>query len=359
VYQQSAYGVNLQTVNNVWIAYNVTIEEAIGGSGNDTLISNDTGNRLNGGSGNDMLYGGAGNDFLYDYDDIGYDVLYGGSGNDGLTVLYDGNQLYGGAGDDTYILYSATNSVIEYVAEGVDTIYASFSISLVNLPYVENLFGLGSNGSNGLTLIGNSANNSLEGTFNNDIIDGGAGDDTIDGGTGFDTASYSANRANFTVTNSGASFIVADSIGANGTDTLTNIERLAFSDGTLGLDISGTSGQMYRLYKAAFNRVPDAVGIGWNIDLVDGGMPLAQMSAAFVASAEFSSTYGALTNAQFLDRLYLNVLGRPADAAGSAWNLNLLDSNQVDRPGMLAAYSESAENQATVIGQIQNGIWFL
>ena len=196
------------------------------------------------------------------------------------------------------------------------------------------------------------------GTTGSNTLTGGAGNDTLDGGTGIDTASYTGNRANFIVTASGTGFTVADTTGANGTDTLSNVERISFADGSLGLDISGTSGQMYRLYKAAFNRIPDEVGLGWNIGLVDGGLTLAQMSAAFVASAEFSSTYGSLTNTQFLDQLYLNVLGRPADAVGAAWNLNLLDTNAVDRPGMLAAYSESAENQAAVIGQIQDGIWF-
>ena len=197
------------------------------------------------------------------------------------------------------------------------------------------------------------------GTAGNDTLTGGVGNDILDGGAGTDVAAYTGNRANFTVTSSGTGFIVTGNSGANGADTLANVERLSFTDGSLGLDISGTSGQMYRLYKAAFNRVPDAPGLGWNIHLVDGGLTLAQMSAAFVASAEFTSTYGALSNTQFLDQLYLNVLGRPADAVGAAWNLNLLDTNAVDRPGMLAAYSESAENQAAVIGQIQDGIWFV
>jgi len=205
---------------------------------------------------------------------------------------------------------------------------------------------------------GTTGNDALTGGTSNDTLTGGAGNDIIDGGAGLDIAVYTGNRANFTVAQSGTGYTVADNTGANGTDMLANVERLSFADGTLGLDISGTSGQMYRLYKAAFNRIPDAPGLGWNIDLVDGGMTLSQMSAAFVASAEFTSTYGSLTNAQFLDQLYLNVLGRPADAAGAAWNLNLLDTNAVDRPGMLAAYSESAENQAAVIGQIQDGIWF-
>ena len=51
-------------VNNIGIALNAIIEKAIGGSGNDTLIANDSGCTLSGGGGNDTLIGGAGNDRL-------------------------------------------------------------------------------------------------------------------------------------------------------------------------------------------------------------------------------------------------------------------------------------------------------
>ncbi|WP_448208564.1 M10 family metallopeptidase C-terminal domain-containing protein, partial [Azospirillum sp. sgz302134] len=45
---------------NVAIAYNVTIENAIGGSGDDTLIGNAVDNILTGGAGNDSINGGGG-----------------------------------------------------------------------------------------------------------------------------------------------------------------------------------------------------------------------------------------------------------------------------------------------------------
>lgn len=48
--------------NNVSIAYGAVIENAIGGTGNDTLVGNDVANRLAGGAGNDTLTGGAGGD---------------------------------------------------------------------------------------------------------------------------------------------------------------------------------------------------------------------------------------------------------------------------------------------------------
>ena len=57
-----------------------TVENAIGGLGNDRLIGNTLNNLLDGGAGNDTLAGGAGNDTLVG--GLGTDNLIGGAGND-------------------------------------------------------------------------------------------------------------------------------------------------------------------------------------------------------------------------------------------------------------------------------------
>lgn len=67
--------------DNLAIAYGVTIENAIGGAGNDTLTGNDAGNRLQGGAGNDLLEGGAGIDTaVYAGPRAGYTVSAAGAG---------------------------------------------------------------------------------------------------------------------------------------------------------------------------------------------------------------------------------------------------------------------------------------
>ena len=57
--------------DNIAIAYGVTIENAIGGGGNDRIMGNAASNKLNGGAGNDILTGGD-----------GVDYMTGGLGND-------------------------------------------------------------------------------------------------------------------------------------------------------------------------------------------------------------------------------------------------------------------------------------
>ena len=77
-------------VNNIGIALSVTIEKAIGGSGNDRLTANDSGCTLSGGGGNDTLIGGAGSD-----------KLIGGAGVDNLT---------GGGSGDTFVFLLGDSS---------------------------------------------------------------------------------------------------------------------------------------------------------------------------------------------------------------------------------------------------------
>ena len=59
-----------------------TFENAVGGSGHDTITGNSSANNLTGNSGNDILVGGLGNDTLSGGNDK--DILIGGLGGDSL-----------------------------------------------------------------------------------------------------------------------------------------------------------------------------------------------------------------------------------------------------------------------------------
>ncbi len=80
------------------------------------------------------------------------------------------------------------------------------------------------------TLSGNGGNDSIFGGIGNDTLAGGAGNDTIDGGADFDTAVFSDLRSSYQVTWD-FDFV---RVGKSGeTDTLTNVEQLNFSDGSV------------------------------------------------------------------------------------------------------------------------------
>ena len=88
-------------------------------------------------------------------------------------------------------------------------------------------------------------------------------------------------------------------------------------------------------------------------------MALESVATGFIGSAEFKALYGAApTDTQFVDLLYANVLNRPADAAGYGYWLGELQGGMA-RETVLIGFSESAENQAALIGVIQGGIEYV
>ena len=208
------------------------------------------------------------------------------------------------------------------------------------------------------SLVGTSGNDKIFGFDGNDLIKGAKGDDNINGGIGIDTAIYDGTSANATIRKISTGYTVVSSAGGN--DTLANIERLQFSDKTIAFDIDSTAGQAYRVYQAAFNRTPDNGGLKYWIGLMDGGVSLPTVSSAFIASAEFKALYGVNpTNEVFISKLYDNVLHRAPDIGGYNYWVGLLNTNKIDNISTLINFSESPENQAGVIGVIQNGIELL
>ena len=184
-----------------------------------------------------------------------------------------------------------------------------------------------------------------------------SGESQVTGQGGVDTLVYASARAGATIVNEGTTVSVTDAAGNHA--TLSNVERLKFSDGMVALDVHGTAGEAYRLYQAAFDRTPDKAGLGYWIDAMDKGMTLTQAAAGFAGSAEFANLYGAnASDTQFAHALYQNVLHRAGDSAGADFWLHALESS-VTRADVLAHFSESAENQTQVIGSIQNGIDYL
>ncbi len=210
-------------------------------------------------------------------------------------------------------------------------------------------------------LAGTGGDDTFSGLGGNDIVMGLGGNDSIDGGSGVDTVVYAGNRSTHTVTRTGAGLSVSDVSGTvDGTDALVNVERLQFADLNLAFDADGNAGEVYRLYQAAFNRTPDAAGLGDWIGGMDQGMTLLQVATGFIGSAEFQALYGVHpTDAQFVTLLYSNVLHRAPDPDGYAYWINQLGSATQTHEQVLTGFSESAENQAALIGVIQNGVAYI
>ncbi|MEW5728769.1 MAG: tandem-95 repeat protein, partial [Pseudomonadota bacterium] len=107
-------------------------------------------------------------------------------------------------------------------------------------------------GANADTVLGGKGDDTIATNDGNDTLSGDGGSDTLDGGLGIDVAKFAGGMAGYTIAASGSTITVTDTDATNGddgTDTLTNIETLRFSDGDMGVvwtagvaTLTGTTG---------------------------------------------------------------------------------------------------------------------
>jgi hypothetical protein len=72
-------------------------------------------------------------------------------------------------------------------------------------------------------------------------------------------------------------------------------------------------------------------------------MNLRQISDYFANSEEFGNTYSSLSNAEFIDLIYRNVMERPPDQEGYHYWLRLLNDGRVTRGYVMLLFSDSSE----------------
>ena len=108
------------------------------------------------------------------------------------------------------------------------------------------------------------------------------------------------------------------------------------------------SGEIFRLYNAAFARFPDADGLEYWIEEFSSGRNTRRVVAeSFLLSEEFGERYGTnVSNAQYVETLYINILGREYDQEGYNYWLGNLNSGLETRYELLLGFAENAENLA-------------
>lgn len=106
---------------------------------------------------------------------------------------------------------------------------------------------------------------------------------------------------------------------------------------------------VYRLYCAYFLRFPESSGYAfWYDEFSSNRRDLNNISNFFASSPEFDERYGNLTDAEFVELIYRNVMQREAEPGGEVfWNAQLA-ANNYSRGEVMLFFSQSDEfRQAT------------
>ena len=212
------------------------------------------------------------------------------------------------------------------------------------------------------------------GTAGNDVLTGSSGNDTIDGGLGIDTAAYSGKFSNYSLaggTTAGTSTVADNrSAGTNdGVDKLTGVERLAFADVKVALDLGATqsAGESVLLLGAVlpglFTLSPDFRGLmGTGISLFDQGHSMQELAGLLLDIPIWDALTGhrGATHTDVARYLLTNVNGFAPDAATLAAAVTALDTEPLHGQ-WLANLAASAAGQAHVglAGLAQSGLAYL
>lgn len=200
-----------------------------------------------------------------------------------------------------------------------------------------------------------AGNDIFEGSGRSEKFFAGSGDDKLNGKGGLDVSVYSGPAGEYSITNQGGVITVTDKSSArDGTDTLTDIERLVFTDDIVAFD--SLAAQAYRVYEAAFNRTPDKGGLSYWVNALDHGADLREVTAGFASSQEFQSIYGTNPSTEdVVTRFYVNVLDRQPDAAGISYWVDQIKGGRGIADALLG-FSESNENIANLQSTVGLGV---
>ena len=128
---------------------------------------------------------------------------------------------------------------------------------------------------------------------------------------------------------------------------------------TVDTNVSGNSAtSTYLLYQSAFNRFADRTGLDfWAQTANSQGLTPVQVANAFISSPEFTQVYGVnISNKEYVTELYEYTFGRTPDAAGLTYWTQLLDQG-IPKAEVMAVVALSSESFADYATRINNGYW--
>lgn len=267
----------------------------------------------------------------------------GGSGNDTLIGNFGGNVLLGGSGDDSIEAVGGHN----ILAGG--TIGAELSLlGLDRGAYISVV----------PTLNGFDGSDYLYGADGNDIFVVGTGNDSVDGYRGIDTLvintslsnlKFSGTVTHFTITYGTAHISVAN---IDFLATQDGIFAIAGSDaGVTSPRLAAIEQDISLVYNAGLDRKIDASGLAYWSNMLSNGGSLRELANGIINADEFAKLFGnpkSMSDTAFVQVLYKNVLDREGEMGGVNYWLDTLASGTNSRADVLVGFSLSAENKAAV-----------
>jgi hypothetical protein len=296
-----------------------------------------------------------------------------------LQYLYGARAV--NSGNNTYAYNDASGRTLQIINDsgGIDTIDVSASTrgasidlndgAFSSIGRLDDRFGTAARNNVSLTfgtiienVIGSPSADTIVGNAQNNSFKGGAGNDILDGGAGLDTAVYSGKLGSFSIQQTATGYTVRDTSAADGTDTLTSIERVQFADKKLAFDMSGSAGNAAKIIGAALGTeflkpAYDAVK-GTVIAMFDDGTTLRQLATTIVGLDAFIQMEGSNNNTDFVKFIYKNVIGSAATAEQAQSLVTYMLDNKMTQGDFLATVADLHLN-VDLVGLARTGMEYI
>ncbi len=288
--------------------------------------------------------------------------LEGTAGADSYDIRLDTGQvlsLIGGPGADSYVIEAdGAIPILDFLfsdaTSGLDLDFATGTIADDGFGFAETL-----------DLTGTPFRTILFATDNNDRVSDGAGNqlvrfydgddvflatntgaDSVDGGNGTDTVRFDTmaqGQATLTF-ESGVSTLV-DRSNPGGSTALLNVEAIE-TQGGVQIELNKHDGislisaenltTLTELYIAYFNRAADALGLSfWATAFQKNGFSFEEIADLFFTQPETVALYSDVSDGDFVQAVYNNVLGRDADQAGFDFWTGQLATGNITESGFI------------------------
>lgn len=203
-------------------------------------------------------------------------VIVMGSGDDSLTVNDDADTIVDGrTGDDTIVTSSGNDSVS-----------------------------------------GGMGDDSVSTGAGNDTIVSGAGADTIDGGEGYDVVRLQGTIEDYSIEIVDGQLVITSDWVAGNSATLENVQLIKLSVGSITVASDEEEATALRLYQGILGRDVDQESAQMWLEAIDSGdATLEDMAADFLDDCDSGWKGGNKSDAQFVDMLFENAMGRDATRA--------------------------------------------
>jgi len=275
------------------------------------------------------------------------------------------------AGDDVYTISEVATNFI-WDGNGTDTIDASILSKEATIYLSPGYHGFVGSSANSLittagqvtvnfgtkieNLIGSIFSDKLYGNDLNNVITGGSGGDIIDGDSGIDQAVYTENFTDVSLVKSGDVWNITSGTDK---DTLSNIERLKFSDKHLALDLNDHAGQTVKLLGLLLGKdqATNKIYVGAGLKLLDDGMTYEQLMSA-VLDVVLGVNASSLS---VVELIWNNLVGPPTPADNISQYSALIDNGTYTSAGLAMIAADHSLNTISIdlVGLAQTGVEYI